>query len=453
MTIRIANAAGFLGDSLAAPRQLLEAGEVDYLTLEYLAELTMSILARSREKNPERGFASDFIDVLSDIQPFLQESSGPKIVTNAGGVNPGACAASASRILCEAGLGHVNVGVVGGDDLLQNLSDLQKSGHSFANLETGVPLAERRMDVVSANVYLGAKPIRDALQQEARIVITGRIADASLTVGPALHEFGWEMHDLDPIAGASVAGHLIECGAQVTGGYATKWRDHDLANVGYPIVELEEDGSGVITKPANSGGVVNLRTVTEQLVYEIGDPQHYLTPDVDIDFTTVELDEVGPDRVRFQGATAHGEPETYKATLAIRDGFMAAGQLLVFGNDCRDKALECAEMIFTRLRRIGFEPNRTNVELLGTGNGVLQDDGRDLAEVVLRVAVHDSSREVVERFARELAPLVTSGPAGLAGYAAGRVAVRPVYSHWPTLIPKTEVHPYVTLRTATEWSS
>ncbi len=453
MTIRIANAAGFLGDRLAAPRQLLEAAEVDYLTLEYLAELTMSILARSREKNPERGYAGDFIEVLSDITEFLQARPQLKVVTNAGGVNPNSCATHASRVLCEAGLEKFKVAVVDGDDMLPDLAELQKSGLALANIETGKPLGERRKDVVSAHVYLGAEAICSALQQEARIVITGRVADASLAVGPAVCEFDWEMCDLSQLAGASVAGHLIECGAQVTGGYATTWQNLDLANVGYPVVELDATGCGVITKPAHTGGVVNLRTVTEQLVYEIGDPEHYLTPDVDVDFTSVKLEEVGADRVQFSGATAHGVPEMYKATLAMRDGFMAAGQLLVSGRDCRDKARECAEMIFARLQRLGLTPDRKHVELLGTGCGVLQDDGRDLAEVVLRVAVHDARREVVERFAREIAPLVTSGPAGLAGYAAGRVAVRPVYSHWPTLIPKTKVDPHVTLHTAAEWSS
>jgi hypothetical protein len=453
MPIRIANAAGFLGDSLSAPRQLLEAAEVDYLTLEYLAELTMSILARSREKNPERGYAGDFIDVLSDISEFLQSRSQLKIVTNAGGVNPEACATAASRVLCDAGLGNQQVAIVSGDDLLPDLERLQKSGHTFENLETGEALGERRKDIVSANAYLGAEPICEALQQNARIVITGRVADAALAVGPAMYEYNWTSNDLTQLAGASVAGHLIECGAQVTGGYATTWKDLDLADVGYPIVELDNDGSGVITKPAGSGGVVNLRTVTEQLVYEIGDPQHYLTPDVDVDFTTVELEEVGTDRVRYQGAVAHGSPDMYKATLAMRDGFMAAGQLLVFGKDCRDKAQACAEMIFARLRRVGLDPARHQIELLGTGASMHRDDDRELQEVVLRVAVHDTRREVVEHFSREIAPLITSGPAGLAGYAAGRVAVRPVYSHWPTLIPKSEVRPRVTLRTAVEWSS
>jgi hypothetical protein len=290
--------------------------------------------------------------------------------------------------------------------------------------------------VVSANAYLGAAPICEALADTARIVITGRVADASLTLGPAMHEFGWPWDDWNAIAAGSVAGHLIECGAQVTGGYSTDWRGYDLANVGYPIAELEADGSCVIAKPAGSGGRVDRRTVVEQLVYEIGDPRHYLTPDVDVDFTSVEVDDLGNNRVAVRGATGHVAPDSYKVSLAYRDGYMAGSQLLVYGDDCLEKARECGEIVLSQVKQAGYELERTRIELLGCGDGVPRGTLASLPpEVMLRISVHDPRREAVERFTKEIAPLVTSGPAGLAGYAVGRSPVRPVFAYWPTLVP------------------
>jgi hypothetical protein len=341
------------------------------------------------------------------------------------------------------------------DDILKH-EDLR-------NLDTRELLTARpqgahapRSPIASANAYLGAKPIADALAQGARIVITGRVADASLTVGPAMHEFGWRWDDWHKLAAASVAGHLIECGAQVTGGYSARWQNYELADVGYPIAELSEDGSAVITKPAGSGGAVTRRTVVEQLVYEIGDPQHYLTPDVDCDFTTVDVGEIGPDRVQVTGATGRPATDTYKVSLAYRDGWMASGTLLVYGPDCREKAEACGRIILERCKLAGFELARTHVELLGFGGGVpgawfwrkYQSPG----ELVLRVAAHDPRREAVECFARQFAPLITSGPAGLAGYAAGRPQVRPVFAYWPTLVAKRLVQSVVDVKTAREWT-
>jgi hypothetical protein len=451
MTIRIANGAGFLGDNLDAPRLLVENTRVDYLTLEYLAELTMSILARQRQKDSQAGYAGDFIDVLTSLIPQLKANPQLKIVTNAGGVNPQACAAAAAKILDQAGLNGAAIGVVTGDDLLPRLPDLQAAGCKFENLETRQPLAELQKPVVSANAYLGARPIAEALSAGARIVVTGRVADASLTVGPAIHEFGWNWDNWNRLAAASVAGHLIECGAQVTGGLYCHWQDLDLANVGYPIAELGDDGSCIITKPVGTGGVVNRHTVIEQLVYEIGDPAHYLTPDVDVDFTTIEVEEVGPDRVAVRGTTGRPAPENYKVSLAYEDGFTASGQLLVYGDDCVDKARACGEMILARAGRAGFKLQHTLIECLGAGDAVLGAQSSKPPEVVLRVAARDPNREAIERFTKEFAPLVTSGPPGIAGYAAGRPQVRPVYAYWPTLVPKSMVSASVQVRSAAEW--
>lgn len=453
MTIRIGNGAGFWGDNLDAPRRLVESAELDYLTLEYLAELTLSILARLKEKDPTAGYAHDILPVMRSLIPALKSQPKLKIVTNAGGMNPASCAKAVAAILAEAGLGDVRIGVVSGDDLLPQLSTLQQAGCKFENLDDGRPLANLKQPIVSANAYLGAKPIADALAAGAQIVITGRVADASLTVGPAMHEFGWAWDDWNKLAGASVAGHLIECGAQATGGYSHAWDGAKLAEVGYPIAELAADGTSVTTKPAGSGGSVNRLTVASQLVYEIGDPQHYLTPDVDCDFTTVTLDEVGDDRVAVRNATGHAAPPTLKVSLAYRDGFMADGRLLVYGDDCIAKARECATIIWRKLEAAGYIYERKNVELLGTGDGVpgLNPPPTGLREVVLRLAVHDSRRDAVERFTREFAPLATSGPAGLAGYTQARGEVRPVFAYWPTLVPRELMHPSVDVRAAKEW--
>ncbi len=455
MTIRIANGAGFLGDSLDAPRRLVEGAEVDYLTLEYLAELTLSILARLREKDPAAGYAGDFIKVLASLCPALATQPKLKIVTNAGGMNPRACAAAAARVLVDAGLGDSTIGMVEGDDLLPRLGELQAAGCRFENLDTGQPLSELKASVVSANAYLGALPIVAALDGHARIVITGRVADASLTVGPAQHEFAWDWDDWNRLAAASVAGHLIECGAQATGGLYRHWQNLDLANVGYPITELEYEGGVAITKPPRTGGAVNRHTVAEQLVYEIGDPAHYLTPDVDVDFTTVELEEIGPDRVAVRGATGRPKPDTLKLSIAYRAGYMASGQLLVYGRDCVAKADACGQLIVDRLAAAGFKLETTHIECLGAGDGAvaLHPPPRGLNEVVLRIAVRDGRREAVERFTAEFAPLITSGPPGLAGYASGRSPVRPVFAYWPTLVPRDFIKCNVEVRDATKWAS
>jgi hypothetical protein len=269
-----------------------------------------------------------------------------------------------------------------------------------------------------------------------------------------VHEFGWKWDDWNRLAGASVAGHVIECGAQATGGFYPHWNEIDLAGVGYPIAELEANGDSVITKPEGSGGTVNRETVAEQLVYEIGDPAHYLTPDVDVDFTTVEIEPLARDRVRIRGATGRAAPECYKVSLAYRDGYMATGQMLVYDRKPVEKARACGEIILARLKAAGCEFARVNVECLGAGEAVpgLHSPPPGLREVMLRVSVHDPRREAVERFAKEFAPLATSGPAGLAGYASGRPQVRPVFAYWPTLVPKSRVAPCVEVQTAAAWN-
>ncbi|MDP6446615.1 MAG: DUF1446 domain-containing protein [Pirellulaceae bacterium] len=452
MTIRVANGAGFLGDDLDAPRRLVAGGEVDYLTIEHLAELTLSILAYQRGKHPDRGYARDFLAILESLIPHCQDQPELRILTNSGGVNPLACARQAATLFCAAGLGDLRIGVVTGDDLLDRIAELQAGGIDLANMDTGEPLGDRAGELVSANVYLGAAPLVEALAADAQCVITGRIADASLTVAPAVHEFDWEWSDLDRLAGATVAGHLIECGAQVTGGFSSLPTE-DLADVGYPIAELDPSGDCVITKPAETGGRVDRRSVAEQLIYEIGDPRCYPTPDVSVDFTSVQLAAVGENRVQVAGAKGNPRPAQYKASLAYRDGFAAVGQLLVFGDDCRERATAVVEIIERRLLRAGCPLDRLSWELLGAGQAAGTSSTRTVAptEGVLRIHARAQQRQPVERFVKEIAPLITSGPAGLAGYAAARSPVRPVFAYWPTLIPRDAVEPRARIETALAW--
>ncbi len=438
MTLRIGNGCGFWGDNLDAPVELTSRTHLDYLTLEYLAELTMSILAVQKSKDAAAGFASDFLNVLERLTPHLLAQPGPKIVTNAGGMNPAACAAKARTILDAAGLSDRKIGVVAGDDLLPRLDELIATGHAFTNLDTNEPLATVRSRVVSANAYLGSRPIAEALGRGASVVVTGRVADACLTVGPAAYEHGWAWDDWDRLAGGTVAGHLIECGAQVTGGLWINWERTDLALVGYPVAEVDADGTCRITKPAGTGGAVNVETVAEQLLYEVGDPAAYLTPDVSADFTSVELHETGPDVVEVRHPRGQSATDSYKVSIAYRDGFAASGTLLIFGPHAATKARRCGEMIRARLRRAGAEPEHFYVETLGAGDcvpGVVTATAEP-PEVVLRVAVRDAKKAVVERFAKELAPLVTSGPPGVTGYTTGRPAVREVFAYWPALVAK-----------------
>ncbi|MCS7046321.1 MAG: DUF1446 domain-containing protein [Gemmataceae bacterium] len=447
-SVRIGNGCGFWGDNLDAPIFLARDGRLDYLTLEYLAELTMSILALQKQRDPDAGFATDFLDVLGRLLPFLEQQPRLRIITNAGGMNPYACARRARDILAQAGLAQRRVAVVSGDDLLPRLDDLLRQGHGFTNLDTGAPLAEVRDRVVSANAYLGARPIVEALRLGADVVVTGRVADASLTVAPAVHEYAWPWDDWPRLAGATVAGHLIECGAQATGGLWCRWDEvADPAGVGYPFVDLAEDGSFTLGKPDGSGGAVNVETVAEQLLYEVADPAAYVTPDVVADFTSVAVRQTGVDRVQVGPATGRPATDTYKVSIAYRDGYQASGTLVVFGPRAIDKARRCGAILLERLRRVGVEPQRHLVEILGAGAcvpGVVREVPEPV-EVVLRVAVHDSRRAVVERFTKEFAPLVTSGPPGVTGYTTGRPAVREVFAYWPALIDKGVVAPRVEL--------
>jgi len=440
--VRIGNGSGFWGDSPEGPWQLVNAGGLDFLTMDYLAEVALSVLTKQMRRNPEAGFAYDFVEVLDRIGPLWRDQPGLRIVTNAGGVNPVGCARAAAEVMAKHGLAGRKIALVQGDDLMPHLDGWLADGYEFTHMETGEPLGGNRSRLVSANAYIGVETILEALGEGADLVLAGRVTDPALALGPAMQEHGWGTDDWDRLAGGTVAGHLIECGTQVTGGISTDWLTiPDPAGIGYPIVEVSEDGLAVVTKPSGTGGRVTERTVKEQLLYEIQDPKNFLTPDVIVDFTTIRVQEVGKDRVLVSGARGRPPGDQLKVSAAIVDGFMASGELTIFGERAVEKARVAGASVLERLERAGVEFESTRVEVLRTGDAVPgTGHGRaDAMEVGLRVTVRDPERDKVRRFSRELASLITAGPPGTTGYAGGRPKVRDVLSFWPALVPKAWV--------------
>jgi hypothetical protein len=450
--IRIGNAQAFWGDRSDAAAELLGLEpDLDYLTLDYLAEVSMSILALQRERDSSAGFARDFVDVVRSLAPYWTAGGRCRLIANAGGLNPRGCAEACREALEKAGCRAMKIGVVTGDNVLEEVRTPGEWGSSqFQNLDSGESIDEIRDRLVTANAYLGAMPILEALNRDAEIVITGRVADPSLTLAPCLWQFGWSVDDFDRLAGATVAGHLIECGTQVTGGISTDWLDvPDVTHIGFPIVEIAEDGSCIITKARGTGGCVNAMTVKEQLLYEIGDPANYLSPDVGVSFLSLHVEDLGDNRVKVSGAKGKPRPEMYKVSATYRDGYRAAGTLTMMGRNCVAKARRCGEAILHRVRKAGFELRDSVIECLGSGDGGLEivrqpnASSADFSEVVLRIAVEAGSRDAAEYFASEMMPFITAGPQGTTGYAEGRPRVHPVYRYWPCLIERDAVAPQV----------
>jgi hypothetical protein len=441
--ILIANGQGFWGDSLLGPLRLVKEGPLNYLTLDYLAEVTMSIMQRQKERNPDAGYATDFVDMLREILPTCKEK-GIKVIANAGGVNPKGCRNAIQAVVKELGLTGVKVGIVEGDDILEQLPELIKSGESFKNLDNGDALDTVLSRLSSANVYIGAKPIADALAQGADIVITGRATDPSLVLAPLIYEFGWSMEDYDKLAAGTVMGHILECGPQCTGGNYNDWRNvPNFARIGYPIAEASADGSFVITKHDGTGGLVNVDTVTSQLLYELGDPKNYLGPDCTSDFTTIQLAEDGKDRVRVSGIKGSAPTPTYKVSMSYANGYKIVGQLTYTGPDAIEKAQLGAEILFERVGMYGKEiPEQDRFfELFGTNvcyKGIVKPP-EEPAEVMLRVGAKSDDKALLNILGRELAPLITSGPVGVTGFAAGRPRPAEIVGYWPALIDKNKV--------------
>lgn len=440
--VRVGAGQGFWGDDIDAPRRQVEGGHLDYLMLDYLAEVTMSILQKQKERDPSLGYARDFVGAMESVMPAVT-GRGVKVIANAGGVNPPACAAAVKAVAEKAGAqGKVRIGVVTGDDLLSRLDELIASGHPLSNMDTGEPLSTVRDRVLSANAYIGSEPIVEALSKDANVVITGRSTDTALTMAPIRHEFGWGATEWDRLAAGIVAGHIIECGAQCSGGNCLyDWQSiPDLANVGYPLVEVSADGSFVVTKHPNTGGRVSVRSVTEQLVYEMGDPHSYITPDVVADFTTIRLSDDGKDRVRVSGIKGRPPTDKLKVSIAYRAGFKAVGTLVYAWPDALDKAQLADRVLRERLDRLGLRFEKILTEFVGANatHGALAGDQHHAPEVQLRFGVR-GEKPAVERFTREIAPLVLNGPPSVTGFAGGRPKVEEIVAYWPALIDKSVV--------------
>jgi hypothetical protein len=437
-TIRIGGASAFWGDSAVGPAQLVERGAINYLVFDYLAETTMAILASAKAKDSNMGYASDFVDTMRSLLPAIA-AQRIKVVSNAGGLNPDGCAKALAAIVQEAKL-SLKIAVVEGDDIKERLTLL----HTLSmDGDQPVPVPQKPL---SANVYFGALPVARALSAGADIVVTGRCVDSAVTLGPLLHEFGWRADDYDLLAAGSLAGHIIECGCQATGGLFTDWQlVPDWADIGYPIVECRANGQFTVSKPPNTGGLICAPAVAEQMLYEIGDPQRYLLPDVTCDFSQVSIQQDGPGKVQVAGARGSPPSPYYKVSATFRDGFRCSGTMIIIGIDAVAKARRTADAILTRTRRLLAQAGHSdftgsNVEVIGAET-LYGPHARytSLREVMMRVTVTHPSKSALEIFAKEIAPSGTSWSPGTTMPPGGRPQPAPVIRQFNCLVPKTSV--------------
>lgn len=438
--IRVAGGQGFWGDLLNAPVRQVREGQIDYLMLDYLAEVTMSILQKQRSRKPEAGYARDFVDLMREILPDIVEKN-IKVMANAGGVNVRGCAEAVKKAAQELGL-KVKIGVIEGDDIMPKLDEWMANGVQFINMDTGESLETIRDKVQSANVYIGASPLVEALEQGAQIVIGGRLTDTGLTLAPLVHEFGWSFDDWDKISAGTIAGHIIECGGQSSGGNCQyDWQNiPDLANIGFPIIEASSDGNFVVTKHENTGGRINIQSIKEQLLYEMGDPKSYITPDVVADFTTIILAEDGENRVKVFDIKGHPKTEFYKVSIAYSYGYKAVGTLVYAYPDAYEKAKTADQILRKRLSNLGLEFELIHTEFVGvnaTHGHLAGEPSPEIPEVQLRFGVRGQNKAHVERFTKELAPLILTGPPAVTGFAGGRPKVEEIMAYFPALIPKS----------------
>jgi hypothetical protein len=435
--IRIANGQGFWGDWLEAPVRLVEQGPIDYLALDYLAEVTMSILQKQRQADPALGYARDFPPLVARISGAIRER-GVRVVANAGGVNPVACAREVVRL--APGL---KVAVVLGDDVFPRLDEFLAKGYQLRDMDTGEPIAAIRDRIQSANAYIGAFPLAEALGTGAHVVVAGRSTDTALALAPMVHRFGWKPGEFDKLAAGTIAGHIIECGAQSTGGNCqVDWQTiPDMANIGYPIVEAEPDGTFVVTKHAAAGGRVSVHSVKEQLLYELGDPRQYITPDCVADFTSIRLEDAGPGRVRVSGIRGGPRPPTLKLSISYANGWKAIGTLVYSWPQALEKARAADRIVRERLRGLGLEFDEIYTEYFGVNAclGPAAPPNPDPPEVQLRIGVRGADKKAADRFTRELIPLVLNGPPGATGFGEGRPVVREIVAYWSALVPREEI--------------
>ncbi|CAN7305593.1 acyclic terpene utilization AtuA family protein [Variovorax paradoxus] len=441
-TVRIGGASGFWGDSMVAAPQLVKSGRLDYLVFDYLAETTMAILASARAKNPEMGYATDFVDIAMKSVLAGIKQQGIKVVSNAGGINPHGCAAALKALADAQGI-TLRIAVVEGDDVSVLMPELRQRG--ARDMFTNEVLPDK---VLSANAYLGAAPIAAALAAGAEVVITGRCVDSAVTLGPLMHEFGWQIDDYDLLASGSLAGHIIECGCQATGGLHTDWEDiPDWAHIGYPIVECHADGSFIVTKPEGTGGKVIRANVAEQMLYEIGDPGAYLLPDVSCDFRDVTIEQLGENRVRVSAAKGRAPTSQYKVSATQLDGFRCAGSMVIIGIDAEKKARRTAEAIIERtseiLRQSNLPPfTSTYIEVIGSETLYgPHARTRQVREVTMRVVANHPQKAALAMFAREIAPSGTSWAPGTTSPGGGRPSVSPLIKPFSFLLNKAAVQP------------
>lgn len=469
--IRVAGGQGFWGDLLTAPIDQVRKGPIDYLMLDYLAEVTMSILQKQRARDPEAGYARDFVGLMHEILPDCVEKN-IKVLSNAGGVNVAGCAEKIREAAVKLGLsGKVKIGVVTGDDVLSKLDKWLADGVEINSMDDGTPLSAIRDKVQSANVYLGAEALVEALGRGANVIVGGRLTDTGLTLAPLMHEFDWKFDDWDKVSAGTIAGHIIECGAQSSGGNCQyDWRNiPDMANVGFPIIEAQSDGTFVVTKHDGTGGRVNVQSVTEQLLYEMGDPKAYITPDVVADFSSIHLEAAGENRVRVFGIKGNPKTDFYKVSIAYSDGWKSVGTLVYSWPDAYEKAQAADKILRQRLDNLGLEFDVILTEYVGVSathghlalssspyeEGVaatttsVGTDGvvrpHDVPEVQLRIAVRGHDKAAVERFTKEIAPLILTGPPAVTGFAGGRPKVEEIMAYFPALIPKSLIKTNVSI--------
>jgi hypothetical protein len=435
--IRIANGQGFWGDWLEAPVRLIDQGPIDYLALDYLAEITMSILQKQKQADPNLGYARDFPPLVARVAKKLRER-GVKVIANAGGVNPTACAREVVRL--APGL---KVAVVLGDDVFGRLDEFLAKGYEMRDMDTGEPIAGIRDRILSANAYIGAFPLAEALSTGANVVIAGRSTDTALALAPMIHRYGWKADEYDKLAAGTIAGHIIECGAQCTGGNCqVDWQSiPNMADIGYPIVEAEPDGSFTVTKHRSAGGRVSSDTIKEQLLYELGDPKNYITPDCVADFTSIRLEDTGPDRVRVSGIRGGKRPPSLKLSIAYANGWKAIGTLVYSWPEAREKARAADAIVRARLEQLGLKFDEIYTEFFGIDAclGGAAPPNPDPPEVQVRIGVRGADKKAVDRFTRELIPLVLNGPPGATGFGEGRPPVREIVAYWSALVPREEI--------------
>lgn len=440
--IRIGNASGYWGDDPKALKRQVEKGPLDYITMDFLAEITMSILQKQYQKDPSLGYARDFIPMLEEVLPKLLKN-GTKLITNAGGINPEACCKKIEEMASRMGL-NPKIAVVSGDNILPLMDELYPDKCSFKNMETGEDFASVSDKLACANVYYGAVPVVEALKSwDPDIIITGRVTDTGITLAPMIYEFGWSLRDWDKLGSGVVAGHLLECGSQATGGNFSDWEKvKSFDEIGYPIAEVSSDGSFVLTKHEGTGGLVSRDTVREQLFYEMGNPEAYITPDVVVDFSTIEAEEAGENRVQIKGVKGFAPTRQYKVSMAYVGGFKSVGSIIIAGPHARKKAEKFAEIFWAR-QTDSFD--ETITEYFGWNACQASLGGaEDASEILLRLGARDKDEGKVKRFSKSIPALILSGPPGVA-VAGGTARPQAIVNYWPALLDKNLVHPEIKL--------